>query len=405
MNKVIYCTINLKDKIMTGKAQSIKGNTQLEISKFSFPVGLKDYHADERLNFQLNRPVTLGLGRIEDIKEAAAKITDIPSFQKEMSKQAEKAYEEGRYFNAVGYFRVAEFFTPFTDSEKMGLFDKMIDAFNQAAKDEAVERCTIPYQGGFLETLHLAPEESKGVIVMCGGYDALIEELYPIASYLAYAGYEVILYEGPGQGSSRYKHGLTFTHEWESPTGVVLDYFKVEDVTLIGMSLGGFLAPRAAAFERRISRVVAWDHYYGFTECTYELMPSVLRLWIKLLMALKAKSILSREPENGHANLVYHGMYLTGTDNFYDWWLDMSQYSFPSIAHLVTQDVLVLAGEEDPASPMKFYPRYIKALKNAKSVMGRVFTKEEHAASHNQIGNIKLALDFILDWIVEFSKE
>jgi pimeloyl-ACP methyl ester carboxylesterase len=369
-------------------------------SRFTFPVGFSNFHTDERLNFQLNRPIALGLGRIEDIEEAAARITDIASFRQEMSRQGEIAYAEGRYFHAVGYFRVAEFFTPHTEAAKKTLFEKIVDSFNQAIENEAVKRCTIPYEDGFLEALHLATDEdNKGVIAMCGGYDALIEELYPMATTFAHVGYEVILYEGPGQGSTRYKHGLTFTHEWEKPTRKVLDYFQVEDVTLIGISLGGYLAPRAAAFEQRISKVVAWDHYYGFTECTYEIMPAVLRLYIKLLMALKAKSILSREPKNGHSNLALHGMYLTGTDNFYDWWLHMRQYSFPAIAHLVTQDVLVWAGEKDPASPIKFYPRYIKALKNAKSVTGRVFTEAEHASNHNQIGNIQLALNFILDWI------
>jgi pimeloyl-ACP methyl ester carboxylesterase len=388
---------------MANNTQTITENNQLPISKFTFPVGLQDYHADEKLNFQLNRPINLGLGRTEDIKEAAARITDVPSLKSEIIKQAEKAYAEGRYFNAVGYFRVAEFFTPLTDPSKTALFEKMIDSFNMAVENEAVERHAIPYQHGFLETLHLVPEESKGVIAMCGGYDALIEELYTIAAYFFHAGFEVILYEGPGQGSTRHKHGLTFTHEWEKPTSAILDYFKVEDVTLIGMSLGGYLAPRAAAFEPRVSRVVAWDQYYGFTECTYELMPAALRYYVKLLMALKAKSILSREPEQGHSNLALHGMFLTGTDNFYDWWLHMKQYSIKPIAHLVTQDVLVLAGEEDAASPMKFYPRYIKALKNAKSVKGRVFTKEEHAEHHNQLGNLKLAMDVILDWVGEVS--
>jgi alpha-beta hydrolase superfamily lysophospholipase len=386
---------NPNHKSIQGTFQKTRG-----ISRFTFPVGFSNFHNDERLNFQLNRPIALGLGRIEDIKAAAVRITDIPSFRQEMSRQGEIAYAEGRYFNAVGYYRVAEFFTPHNETSKITLFDKIVDSFSHAIENEAVQRCTIPYQDGYLEALHLVPDkDSEGVIAICGGYDALIEELYPMATNFAHAGYEVILYEGPGQGSTRYKHGLTFIHEWEKPTSKVLDYFKVDDVTLIGISLGGYLAPRAAAFEQRISRVVAWDHYYGFTECTYEIMPKVLRLYIKLMMALKAKSILSREPKNGHSNLALHGMYLTGTDNFYDWWLHMRQYSFPAIAHLVTQDVLVLAGEKDPASPIKFYPRYIKALKNAKTVTGRVFTEAEHAASHNQVGNIQLALDFILDWI------
>jgi hypothetical protein len=45
----------------------------------------------------------------------------------------------------------------------------------------------------------------------------------------------------------------------------------------------------------------------------------------------------------------------------------------------------------------------IKALTNAKSVTGRVFTKEEQAHNHCQIGNTGLALDVMLKWIDEKS--
>lgn len=36
------------------------------------------------------------------------------------------------------------------------------------------------------------------------------------------------------------------------------------DVTLIGISLGGYLATRAAAFEPRISKLVMYDLIYDF---------------------------------------------------------------------------------------------------------------------------------------------
>jgi hypothetical protein len=41
----------------------------------------------------------------------------------------------------------------------------------------------------------------------------------------------------------------------------------------------------------------------------------------------------------------------------------------------------------------------MKGLKNARSMTGRVFAKEEHAQNHCQIGNIELVLDVILTWI------
>ena len=68
-------------------------------------------------------------------------------------------------------------------------------------------------------------------------------------------------------------------------------------------------------------------------------------------------------------------------------------------SELVKQDVLILSGRKDHFIPFKMHKMQVKALTNAKSVTARVFTKEEHAQNHCQIGNIGLALDTMIDWI------
>ena len=66
---------------------------------------------------------------------------------------------------------------------------------------------------------------------------------------------------------------------------------------------------------------------------------------------------------------------------------------------LVQQDVLILTGRKDHLVPFKMHNLQVKALTNARSVTGRVFTKEENAQNHCQIGNIGLALDVMIKWI------
>ena len=72
-------------------------------------------------------------------------------------------------------------------------------------------------------------------------------------------------------------------------------------------------------------------------------------------------------------------------------------------SELVKQDVLILTGKEDHLIPFKMHDMQIRALTNARSVTGRVFTKEEHAQNHCQNGNIGLALQVMLQWIEEKS--
>jgi hypothetical protein len=70
-------------------------------------------------------------------------------------------------------------------------------------------------------------------------------------------------------------------------------------------------------------------------------------------------------------------------------------------SELVKQDVLILTGREDHFIPFKMHDMQVKALTNARSVTGRVFTREEQAQNHCQIGNVGLALDVMVKWIEE----
>ena len=88
-----------------------------------------------------------------------------------------------------------------------------------------------------------------------------MEEFYPLLKEYPDKGYTILLFEGPGQGQAR-KNDLVFTYEWEKPVKAILDYFHLSSVTILGISWGGYLAPRAAAFDKRIHRVICCDIFY-----------------------------------------------------------------------------------------------------------------------------------------------
>ncbi|MFD0538856.1 hypothetical protein ACFQY7_39145 [Actinomadura luteofluorescens] len=80
-------------------------------------------------------------------------------------------------------------------------------------------------------------------------------------------GHRVLMFTGPGQGSALREHGMPFTAEWERPTRAVLDWLGglVEPRLLVGVgiSFGGHLLARAAAFEPRYDGVVLYDYFPG----------------------------------------------------------------------------------------------------------------------------------------------
>jgi len=96
------------------------------------------------------------------------------------------------------------------------------------------------------------------------------------------------------------------------------------------------------------------------------------------------------------SNLMYIANKKTAMDAF-DVAAQLNEKNLHS--DLVKQDVLILTGREEHFIPFKMHDMQVKALTNAKSVTARVFTKEEQAQNHCQIGNIGLALDVMVKWI------
>jgi pimeloyl-ACP methyl ester carboxylesterase len=354
------------------------------------------------MNFQLNRWHSLGYWTQAEAERAGAGVQGLSDWKCEMVALAEQLTAEDRELAAAFGYRAAEFLTHPRDADKIPLYDQFYERFCAAIQDERMERGSVPYQHASLPALRFSPEQATGTIVIHGGLDSFMEEFYSMACYLVDAGYEVILFEGPGQGAALRRHNLTMTHEWEEPVAAVLDHFDLADVTLVGVSLGGYLAPRAAAFEERITRLVAFDvfiydqHGSGLQGALYKLF-----LRYPALYNWVARTAMRRSVNADH--VINQWMYVTGTRTPADWIALVQDYSVSDIASRVRQDVLLLAGAEDHMIPLKEYHKNMNGLTNARSLTGRIFTAEEQAQNHCQVGNLKLALDVILHWIGEKS--
>ena len=375
--------------------------------RFHFPVGYHQFHKDQVFNFQLNRWYSLGYARFEDMQEAGQRINTFEEWKAEMLKLAEKAVAEDRLMNAAFYHRAAEFYALQGDPDKEPLYDKFIDLFYQAFKDDAIERLDVPYQDAYLPAIRVTPTngERKGIIVMHGGFDSFIEEFYSWTSYFSEHGYQVIAFEGPGQGGARKKSGLALDWRWERPARAVLDYFQLDDVTWLGISMGGWFCFRAAAFESRIKRVIASSIAFDYMQAPNFLARQLAKLFFIRLRKLTNRLTLRKmRKDKMHAWSVSNMMYIADKKSPVDAMDVVLQLNEGNLhSELVKQDVLILTGREDHFIPFKMHDMQVQALTNARSVTGRVFTREEQAQNHCQIGNVGLALDVMVKWIAEKS--
>jgi pimeloyl-ACP methyl ester carboxylesterase len=325
---------------------------------------------------------------------------------------ADRALSEGRIWNASTYYRTAEFYMGPADPGRREVWDKSVKLFRQYAAPDfdsgRVVETKIPYENGFLPAWRFPAGKSLGAVVLHGGFDSCLEELYPAASLVRDQGYEFIMFEGPGQGSALKTYGLPMTHEWEKPVSAVLDHFGLSDVTLIGLSLGGYLAPRASAFIPRIKRVVAWDVLYDFLDLLARGTGSAaVAKTLKMLVRLRAAPLINAfarvkmEKDVGAKWAINNGMFVMGAKTPYGFFRRAKKYNMKKISRLVTQDFLLLAGAEDHFIGLDQYHKQARALTEVRSFTGRIFTRAEHAEAHCQMGNIPLALLFIMDWIKE----
>ncbi len=371
-------------------------------TKFTFPVGYRKFHKDQVFNFQFNRWHSLGYARYEDMKEAGQKINNFAEWKIEMLSLAERAVSEKRMMNAAIYYRGAEFYITSEDPDKELLYDRFVDLFYKIFKHDGIKRFKVPYQNTYLPAMRVNPTSSKkkGTIVMHGGFDSWIEEFYPMMRAFSDNGYDVIAFEGPGQGGARKKYGLAWTHEWEKPTSAVLDYFKLDNVTLYGISMGGYLCLRAAAFESRISRVIASGHAVDYAKIPPLPFQWLMKFFMNFENFMNNQAAKKMKKDPMHNWSLNNAMYITKTKTPMEAMEVMLQMTAENQhSDLIKQDVLILTGRNDHFIPFKMHKMQIKILTNAKSVTGRVFTKDEQAHNHCQIGNIGLALDVMLDWI------
>jgi Lysophospholipase len=377
-----------------------------------FPVGLHKLHSDQSVNFQMNRFYNWSndVGMLAEMKKAGEHIHSYDDLIKEFIALGNEAQKKDEKLKAALYFRGAEFYIPEGGPNKQELRNQFISLNNAYYGVTNAQHYLIPYDNGFLSAYRFTPENPKGTIVFLNGFDGYIEELIRMLMVFKDAGYDTIAFDGPGQGTALEDYHIPMTHEWEKPTKAVLDYFDLSDITLVGVSLGGFLVLRAAAYEKRIKRAICFDILPDFFAVVLRQLPSDIKDKFKgmilqergqeeinaALMQMMQKSLMLEWA-------IVQGMHVTGSNSPYEFFRKTVSYNTADFSPLITQDVLLLAGQDDHYVPIEQLPEQIKTLTNVRSLTARMFTGKETASNHCQLGNIGLAIKVMLSWIEQVS--
>src|SRR3984893_3802396 len=281
------------------------------------PIGFHRFHSDVSINFQCNRWVQwIGPSAIDEVTELASRANTYPELIDAFLALAERARGEGRAIAGAYYDRAAEFFLSATDPRRPAARARFLHAMRAAY---GVTPDLIPFGSGSMPAYDLRPDRQIGpTVVMFGGFDSYVEEFLPMLAGMVDAGRRIVVFEGPGQGSALEDFGLTMIPEWEKPVAAVLDHYRLEHVAAVGISLGGGLVIRAAAFEPRIRQVVAFDILDDFFEAVARQLGRGVRIPLRALLDARARRLINavadlavaRKPVSAWG--LQQGMHVTG---------------------------------------------------------------------------------------------
>lgn len=177
------------------------------------------------------------------------------------------------YFRASHYFFASDFYLHGNpeDARIQSAYEQWSTLFDKAIAllPFPGERRHVQASGFMVPIIILRPDASsqpRPTLILGNGFDGAMEEMYHVLGAPALErGYNVVLYEGPGQTGVRRTQKIGFRHDWETVVIPVVDLLETLDfvdskkIVLMGYSMGGYLAARAAAFEHRLAACILVD--------------------------------------------------------------------------------------------------------------------------------------------------
>jgi predicted alpha/beta-fold hydrolase len=304
------------------------------------------------------------------------------------------------WLRATTYYQAAFFFILDNDPRKKEIYEKHTGCFQAAGKlfDPPFEPLAIPYEGKSLFGYFLrCDDKPRPTVLIQMGADGSSEQIYFSGGGAAALrrGYNALIFEGPGQtGTFMRDRSLTYRYDWEVPVKAVVDYALTRRevdpsrIALIAYSMGGYLGPRAVAFEKRIAACIASG-----------LVPSMSKLAGDRLSRIRAS--------NGNYNhpgkwALYEHMPKYGLDNGID---DLDQFekiwnSFQlyGLEDKIDCPLLVVQAAAEGEAQTKLAREFFEKLPNPKNKF-RLTTEEEGAEMHCQKGNAMLLHAIEFDWL------
>jgi pimeloyl-ACP methyl ester carboxylesterase len=223
--------------------------------------------------------------------------------------------------------------------------DRAVAAMAKAHRllDPTAERVELGFAGAtMVGNLRRPPGAGRPpLVLLIAGLDSAKEEFLAAENILLARGMATFSLDGPGQGETGY--ALKIRPDFEAPVAAALDVLCARGdldgsrVGVLGVSLGGYYAARAAAFEPRIRAVVICGGPYDYGE----------------LIRHRAPHSLATFAHN------------SGTASREETYAFAARLSLRGVLARLTQPMIVVFGKQDRLIPWQHAARVAKEAPNA----------------------------------------
>lgn len=322
---------------------------------------------------------------------------------------------KSNYLESSVCYRTADFFIRqnLDDERLIPLADLQRESFRKGMKffDFDCKVLNIPYENTTLDGYLFTADKSgkpKPTLIYITGYDSFVEESFYSGAYQALLrGYNVLTYDGPGQGQVLRRQKLFFRADWENVSKPVVDFaiqiseIDKSKIVLFGRSFAGYLAPRAACFDSRPAALVADAALYDLGEGLKKMLsPEMYQLFIdkkddvidnefeKLFQTDKQKEFFFRSRMSTHG-LTSVAQYLR----------TLQEFSLAGISKKIVMPSFICSGEFDVITSQQAAQLYENISSKDKTIT--IFKGIDGAGDHCEFANQDIFYTTVFDWLDE----
>ena len=315
----------------------------------------------------------------------------------EAAERAGRQLTAGSYYlrASVYYFCGERFIAP--SARKWDTYRNCLRCFRKGIERRYpnIERVEVPYvhnEEGTTLPAWLLKADAKGpapAVVMFDGLDNAKELSVLFGGVeIGRRGIHVLAIDGPGQGEALRLQGIPSRYDYEVPASAAYEYLSrrpeidPQRVGVMGFSMGGYYAPRAAAMEPRFAACLAWGGHWDYHES-----------WVRRRKIMETGGTKLSAPQ-------FQLPWVLGMPDMDACMEKLENYRLAGVAERLRCPFYCIHGEDDGIVPLEFAQKLFNAV-GAKDKTLQVLTAHDGGSEHCQEDNRQVGVNLVADWLAD----